>query len=166
MNAPASTPGTIATAQVAKLLQISDEWVRRLTAMGYLPKVARGRYNLVAAVQGYIRFLKEAEQKASKSAAENRVRDARAAEIERRMAREDREIVDLDEAMGCLEDISGLMLATLNSLPAMITRNPTERRRIEDIVRKAQARLVERFAQKMAAFQTGQDDAVPEGDDE
>lgn len=166
MNDTAPTAGTISTAQAAKLLLVSEDWIRQLSRKGYIPKAARGRFNLVAAVHGYIRFLKEAEQKATKSAAENRVRDARAAEIERRMAREDREIVDLDEAMTTLEDISGLMLATLGSLPAQITRNPSERRRIEDIVHVAQKRLVDRFAQKMAALATGEDDAIAEDGDE
>jgi hypothetical protein len=166
MNAQAPQAGTISAGHLAKLLMLSPERIRQLGKAGHLPRAGRGNYLLVGAVQGYVKYLKEDAQRAGKSAAEDRVRDARAAEIERRMAREDREIVDLDEAIGTLEDISGLMLATLGSLPAMITRNPSERRRIENIVHAAQKRLVERFAQKMAALQTGEEDAVSGDEDE
>lgn len=166
MNATAPAAGTVSTESLAKLLMLSTDRIRQLARAGHIARAGHGRFILVTAVQGYIKFLKEAEQRASKSTAENRVRDARAAEIERRMAREDRQIVDLDEAMGTLEDISGLMLAALGSLPAQITRNPSERRRIENIVHAAQERLVNRFAQKMAALQTGEDDAVAKDGDE
>jgi MinD-like ATPase involved in chromosome partitioning or flagellar assembly len=82
------------------------------------------------------------------------------------MAREDRKIIDLDEAVGCLDDICGLMLSTLNSLPAMITRNPSERRRIEDIIYQAQSRLATKCAEKTKVLVTGQEDTVAEDDDQ
>lgn len=153
-----SEAGTITTDQAAKLLMISTERVRQLSRTGHIPKVSRGRFHLVAVVQGYLKYLKDDERRASISAAESRVRDARAAEIERRMAREDREIIAMEEAMGTLDEMVGLMLATLNSLPAMITRNPRERRRIEDIVHRAQGRLAKQFAQRSKALAVGQDD--------
>lgn len=66
--------GTITTAQAARLLMLSDERIRQLVKDGYIPRVAQGRFNLVAVVQGYIRFLKDEERRSSKSAADNRVR--------------------------------------------------------------------------------------------
>jgi hypothetical protein len=41
---------------------------------------------LVGAVQGYLRYLKGDERRSAKSAADSRVRDARALEIELRIA--------------------------------------------------------------------------------
>lgn len=126
--------GSITVAQAAKLLMISEDWVWRLAKKGYFTRVSPGRYNLVAVVQGYIRYLKDDERRSSKSAADSRVRDARAAEIERRMAREDRDLIMLDEAIEAYDFATGLFLESISGLPARMTRNAGERRRLEPIV--------------------------------
>lgn len=158
--------GTISTAQAARLLMVTEDWVRQLSRNGYIAKAARDRYNLVTAVQGYIRFLKDEERRSSKNAADSRVRDARAAEIERRMAREDRKLVDIDEAMAVFDDMSGEMLSFVNGLPAMITRNTGERRRIADIVDQARGRLVARFAESLRVLQAGHPAADADEEDD
>lgn len=158
--------GTITTSQAARLLMISDERVRQLTKSGFVPKAARGRYNLVALVQGYIRFLKDDERRTSKSAAESRVKDARAAEIERRMAREDRKIIALEEAMAAFDQATGLYLQSLSGLPARMTRNASERRRLEAICDTERERLSHRFAEDASALRTGIEAAGAEDEDD
>lgn len=158
--------GTITTSQAARLLMISDERVRQLTKAGFVPRAARGRYNLVALVQGYIRFLKDDERRSSKSAADSRVRDARAAEIERRMAREDRKIIALDEAMAAFDHATGLYLQSLSGLPARMTRNASERRRLEAICDTERERLSHRFAESASALRTGVEAAGAEDEDD
>lgn len=55
MADPTSYPlGTI-----AKLLDLSNRRVQQLSKEGIIPKTERGRYELVPAVRGYIRYLKE-----------------------------------------------------------------------------------------------------------
>lgn len=44
---------------IAKLLMMTPDRVGQLAKEGYIPKSARGEYDLAGAVQGYIRFLKE-----------------------------------------------------------------------------------------------------------
>ena len=44
---------------IAKLLDLSDRRVQQLTREGVIPKAERGRYELVPAVQGYIRYLRD-----------------------------------------------------------------------------------------------------------
>ena len=44
---------------IAKLLDLTERRVRQLTAEGVIPRADRGQYELVPAVQGYIRFLRE-----------------------------------------------------------------------------------------------------------
>lgn len=158
--------GMITMDQAAKLLMVSPEWIRRLCKAGYIPRVAKGKYPLVGVVQGYIKSLKDEEKKASKGASESRVRDARAAEIERRMAREDLKIVDIDEATATYEDMIGELLKMVNSLPAQITRNPSERRRIEDIIGKAQGRFVARASEIISLLETGGKAAYAEDEDD
>jgi hypothetical protein len=148
--------GTISTAQAARLLMVTEDWVRQLSRNGYIAKAARDRYNLVTAVQGYIRFLKDEERRSSKNAADSRVRDARAAEIERRMAREDRKLIMLDEAMDAYDFATGLYLQSLSGLPARMTRNASERRRLDTICDGERQRLADRFAEGASALRTGE----------
>ncbi len=158
--------GTIPTKQVALLLMISEERVRQLAKMGFIPRAGGGRYNLVAAVQGYIKFLKDEERRTSKSASESRVKDARAAEIERRMAREDRKIIALEEAVWAADKMSGEFLRSISGLPARITRNPSERRRIESICDSERTRLEARFAEIASSVRSGvETDAADDEDD-
>ncbi len=165
MMTEAETPaGTITTAQAARLLMVSDERIRQLAKNGHIPKIAKDCFNLVAVVQGYIRFLKDEERRSSKSAADSRVREARAAEIERRMAREDRDLIMLDEAMAAYDFAAGLYLTSISGLPARMTRNASERRRIEAICDGERQRLADRFAEGASTLRTGL--AAVDADDE
>ena len=44
---------------IAKLLDLTDRRVQQLTSEGVIPKTERGRYELVPAVRGYIRYLRD-----------------------------------------------------------------------------------------------------------
>ena len=44
---------------IAKLLDISPRRVQQLSSDGVIPRASRGKYELVPAVQGYIRFLRD-----------------------------------------------------------------------------------------------------------
>ncbi len=46
-------------AVIARPLDLTERRVRQLSAEGVIPKAARGRYELVGAVQGYVRYLRE-----------------------------------------------------------------------------------------------------------
>ena len=78
--------GLIPIGQAARLLMISEERIRQLVKQGYVPKSEkRGYVQLVGAVQGYLKYLNEDERRSTRSAADSRVRDARALEIELRI---------------------------------------------------------------------------------
>lgn len=129
-----STSGTIPISQAALLLMISDERVRQLVKQGYIERPARGRVPLVGAVQGYIRFLRDEDRRSTKSAADNRVREARAREIELRTAREAGELIPAEEAVAYTQAVVGALISRMNGLPAQITRNLDERRKIESML--------------------------------
>ena len=78
--------GLIPIGQAARLLMISEERIRQLVKQGYVPKSEkRGYVQLVGAVHGYLKYLKEDERRSTKSAADSWVRDARTLEIEPRI---------------------------------------------------------------------------------
>ncbi|MER9937430.1 hypothetical protein [Mesorhizobium sp. M0088] len=137
------------------MLDLTPVRIDQLVREGHIPKLGRGRYPLEASVHGYIKFLKGTIAGQTKSASSNRAQDARAAEIELRMAREDRRIVDMGEAVAALDKVTGDFLQSIGGLPARITREPRERQRIEAICDAERLRLSDRFAESAQALRSG-----------
>lgn len=52
-------PATYPLSTISKLLDLSDRRIQQLSREGVIPKTERGRYELVPAVRGYIRYLRE-----------------------------------------------------------------------------------------------------------
>jgi phage terminase Nu1 subunit (DNA packaging protein) len=50
---------TYPIAVIAKLLDLTERRIQQLTREGVIPKTERGRYELVPAVRGYIRYLRD-----------------------------------------------------------------------------------------------------------
>lgn len=124
MNDVSSSPGTLVTLDVAaQLIMVTPRWVQKLTKDGWIPKSERGRYSLIGVVQGYINFLKDEARRASKSAADSRVRDARAREIELRVARQQADLIPYAEHVAILDEILGHIRAEMEGAPARITRD-------------------------------------------
>lgn len=116
------------------LIGKSAQWIRRLIAEGFIPKQTDGTVLERDVYLGYIRWLTDEQRRATKVAAESRVRDARAREIELRIAeREGRliEIVDMEEV---LDEYGGMLRAELSGLPARVTRDLVLRRTIEQAI--------------------------------
>jgi hypothetical protein len=133
----------LTTAAAAELLRLSGERVRRLTD-GWIEKDESGAIRLIDAVHGYIRFIKS---RPTRSAAETRVREARAREIELRTAQRAGELCETEEAVAPVDEIFGGLRSELAGLPAMVTRDLSVRRDIEaginSILNKTAAKLEE-----------------------
>jgi len=146
----------VSTATLATFLNLSTGRVKAMAMEGSLPPMlARGRWKLVDCVHHYIAFLKEEQRSKTKTASETRVRDARAAEIEIRIARGNRDVIDLSEALGVIDDCTGIFLQALSSIPARITRDQNERRRIEAICDEERVRIADSLLEKASVARTG-----------
>ncbi|WP_245501734.1 hypothetical protein [Mesorhizobium sp. M2A.F.Ca.ET.039.01.1.1] len=156
-NEPQQQSGTITIGQVARLLMISEERVRQLVKAGYIPKSARGVYPLVGAIQGYIRSLKDDQKNTSKTAGDSRVRDARAQEIEIRIAEKRRELIPIEDATAALDKTLATVVAELAGLPARVTRDVPTRRAIEKELDAARNRMAASLRASAAAIRTGGD---------
>jgi hypothetical protein len=123
---------------VCQLLMLSRQRVDQLVASGHIKKVGRGEYSLVDAVQGYIRFLRDEAHQKTMTAADSRVRDARARDIEVRTAQRLSRLVPLSVYDEMIDGFAGVVRSEFAGLPATCTRNLIERRIIE---RETNARL-------------------------
>ena len=151
-----ATAGTISAQDAAKLLMLEGpRWVQKLAQDGYIQKTGRDRYLTVSVVQGYIRFLKEERKSESRSASENRVRDARAREIEIRTARADRELVELDEVSAVFDEVVGAVKREIEGVSATVTRDMALRRKIDEAIDEVFSRATARIVKAIGALAEG-----------
>lgn len=148
--------GLITLDQAGRLLGgITAERVRQLIVAGWIPKAKPGRVLLVAAVQGYIRYLKDQANAQSKTAADSRVRDARAKEIEMRNAVRLRELIPIEEATAEYDALVAAVREEMDGLPARLTRDIEQRRKFETEVHASKKRITEALGEAKGAARSG-----------
>lgn len=159
-------PATVSQVDLAKFLNVTERWVRQMVEDGILIKDDKGKLPFRENVlRYYAKKIDEVTAKAEPSKGD-KLRERREEQLQMRMDTEQRKLVPLDEALTAFSDISGAFLETLSGLPARITRNPDERRRIEVICDAERKRLSTRFGKHRETLRTGEDDpgAVAETD--
>ncbi|MDX9859313.1 MAG: terminase small subunit, Nu1 [Rhodospirillales bacterium] len=130
---------------LAKLLDISERRVRQLCAEGVIPKAARGRYEVVGAVRGYIRYLRDLALKGEVGAADYGLERARLvkaradlAEMEAAEKRDD--LIPARDVTAAWTEIMALVRARLLALPdkiAPVVHETTSIAEARGVVRKA-----------------------------
>ncbi|XOK12638.1 hypothetical protein ACI6PO_06330 [Agrobacterium tumefaciens] len=151
-----ATGAVVSIEAAGKLLDgLTAERVRQLIKEGWIPREKRGAVRIDAAVSGYIRYLKDAAKRETKTSADTRVRDARAAEIEQRIAEKNRRLVPAEEATAAIDHIIGACAEAFASIPAMISRDVAERNRIEKHVKEAQRGVAKRLSEAAELLEKG-----------
>jgi len=127
---------------------LTAQRVNQLERDGWIKKAGRGSYKIGAAVQGYIKFLKESDRQTSKSASKEHLDRARAAEIAQRMEQRGRTMVleAQAEALAIVDECVGGLRSDLSAVPARVTTDLAQRRRIEDCINDAFAAAEKRAA--------------------
>jgi len=121
----------IAVATAARLLMVSDERLRQLVKLGYVKRSVKGQYDLVDVVQGYIKSLKDEEKRGTKTATDTRMKDAKTAEIEMRIAEKRRQLIPVEDHHAAIDIVVGKVRAEFSGLPARVTRDMGLRRQLE-----------------------------------
>jgi len=130
-----SDPGTISIPQAARLLGVTASRIRQLVDLGYIERPARGRVLLVSAVQGYLRAYRDSQARADDRHADGaRVRNARAEEIEMRVAAERDGLMLRDEAEASMRMVVDITKVELATLPRRIGGTTADRRRAKELV--------------------------------
>lgn len=132
----------------SRLLMLTPVRIRQLVAEGHIPKAARNQYNLVGLVQGYIKFLRDEDRRSTKNAAENSLKVARQREVELRIAVQTRALIELSEHYEIVDELLGLLIAGLSSLPARVTKDIALRRTIETECDRIRSDLSKRSEEK------------------
>lgn len=161
-----SDAGMLNVSMAARLLMVSEERVRQLAKMGYVPKAARGKYPLVGLVQGYIKFLKDDERRSSKSATATRMQDAKTAEIEMRIAEKRRELIPVEDHHAAIDIVIGKVRAEFSGLPARFTRDLQLRRKLEAEVNDSFNRVADAVSASAEFVEKGGDLPAGAGGDD
>lgn len=154
---PAEAGNLITLDQASRLLGIGPERIRMLQRSGHIAKAKPGHVLLVSAVQGYIAFLKEVAAKTTKTAADSRVRDARASEIEMRNAERMRKLVPVEDATAAQDYLVGVVSEVIGGLAARVTRDIDLRRKIEAEVNAAKEKIAKALGASADAVEKGAD---------
>lgn len=156
-TAVAPQAGLIPAGQMAKLLMVTSQWLRQLSARDYIPKAVKGQYQLIPTVQGYIRFLKDEERRTSKVQADSGLKAARQREIEIRTARDEGRLVEMEDVELVVSSVFATLRSELSGIPASVTRDVSLREKIEKGLNGAFARSQGRFQEASAAIRSGGD---------
>jgi predicted HTH domain antitoxin len=124
-------PIVLRLVELAELLMMDASRVTQLTKDGTLKRLAKGEYDLRQAVQDYIRYLREYQKRQTAAAADSRVRDARAKDIEARTAQRLGQLVSLSVYDEMIDGFAGVVRSELAGMPAACTRDLVMRRIIE-----------------------------------
>lgn len=149
----ADETNTIPIEVAARLLMIGPERVRQLIKSGHIERASHGKTTLVSAVQGYIKFLKEAHARDTRktSQADARIREAKAKTAELAAAAAIRDMIPQDEAALALDMFLTLFIQELDGMGARMTRDLALRREIDGEAQAIRTRL-ERAVRKLAGF--------------
>ncbi|WP_409560204.1 hypothetical protein [Hyphomicrobium sp. MC8b] len=150
----------VSVTDLGKVLGVGERWVQQLDAQGILTKSARGRYPLAASVQAYTQFKVESEVARAipeETSAGERVKAERARKL--KLENDERELllVAMPEALTALDVIVGPLKAGLAGVPARVTDDIAERRRIEDAIEVVLKDLAKRLEQAGDAMRQGRD---------
>jgi hypothetical protein len=124
--------------EMAEILTIHQSRLTQLVREGALKRLGKTEYDLKDTVQAYIRHLRDQQKRQQVNTADNRIRDARARDIEARTAQRLGQLVSLALYDEMIDGFAGIVRSEFAGMPAACTRNLPDRRVIE---RETNARL-------------------------
>lgn len=125
--------GSITLEQACDLVKLGPRRLAQLVADGWIKKT-QNKYTLVATVHGYIDFLRDEKVRLSQNTAQAEVQKQRARQLAQKADKEAGDLIPAELAHALCAETVGVMMAKIAGLPARLTRDTHERRRIEEIV--------------------------------
>lgn len=145
----------VSSRELAGLLRVTPRRVEQLAAEGIAVRTGRGRYDLAQSVGRYCDALRQIAEAAT-STTVNELAAERLKTIRTRNLERERVLITLEEAESVSERIVGAFLSALSGMPARITADPRNRRRIEIITDEVRNGLVDQFRAIQTELATGE----------
>ena len=129
-----SIPDEISVDDFARLIGVTPRTIRNYVVEGVVTSGGRGNVLLNPSIRNLIDHAKVARPDSVLDRARARALDARTRAQEIRTAREEGRLIEFDEAMALVEDVTGLFVAAIESVPARYTRDRDKRADLERVV--------------------------------
>lgn len=155
-------------AVIAKLLDLSERRVQQLGREGVIPKAERGRYDLVGAVRGYVRYLRDQASRAQSGVADfaterARLVKAKADLAEMEAAERRRALLPADQVEDAWREVLARLRARLLVLPDRIAPLVHEETTIAGARSLIRATIAEALAELASLPVVAADPASPAG---
>ncbi|MGJ5180392.1 hypothetical protein ACQR16_24490 [Bradyrhizobium oligotrophicum] len=144
MKAPKKVSATVMAAH----LGLSRPYLDRLVADGTIAKDESGKFSLDETRLRYIRKLREMRRSSPATEAHAKYQQAKARRLELENARLEGRLMEVDDHIAGVDEIVGIMLTGLSSLPARCTRDVGTRRAIEAGITEIRQEIAQKAAEK------------------
>jgi len=124
----------VGTTELAAILGVTPRQVTSLSDQGLIPKAGRGQWPLAETVQAYVRHKVQSEVSRVKrpaAAGADRLKEIKARREELKLAREEGDLVPVNEALFAMDRLTGAVSLQMNNVPARFTRDVEERDRLQ-----------------------------------
>jgi len=153
-------PILVSQRELSARMGLTTRWIYDLTGEGVFEQVAGKKYDLDKSQAAYRIYKIEKEGVKRAPSASDGLTQRREELLKQRLDRESRELIPMAEALATLDIITGHFLEVISGLPARVTRNIGERKRIETITDAVRSKLASVFGAEREALRTG----VPVGE--
>jgi phage terminase Nu1 subunit (DNA packaging protein) len=147
-------PETVPIAALAELFGVTPRHVRNLLEGAKVKSTVRGQWPLAEAVKAILAQAREAREPDALAAARARALNARAKAQEIALARQERDLIPLDEAVEVMDEYTATVRELMDSIPARVTRDLELRRKIEAEIRGAHAAITKKFSASTAELRS------------
>lgn len=159
----------VSTAVLAEILGVSERRIQQLAGDGVLRRQAHGEWVLSESVQAFLKYRLQSEtRRLTKQVATgaDRLKEVKARREELKLAREERELVPLADALYAMDRVAGTLALEVNNVPARYTRDLDERDRLQIAIDDVLRTVADRVAECGVALRADSDAASPEDEDE
>lgn len=159
----------VSTPDLAEILGVSERRIQQLAGAGVLRRQAHGEWVLPEAVQAFVEYQVQNETKRlTKGAATgaDRLKEIKARREELKLAREERELVPLVDAIFAMDQVAGVIALEVNNVPARFTRDLDERERLQAEIDDVLKTVAERIQKCGAALRADLDADQAEDEDD
>jgi phage terminase Nu1 subunit (DNA packaging protein) len=143
---------TATTAEMVAATGLSASYLGRLERDGIVSRNGRDDWPLVKSVNAIIGYLRRENRKSGRTEADLRLIKAKARSIELRNAKDEHQLVEMEEVVAVIDRVIGLMVSRLAGLPARCTRDVELRRTIEEEINAARQAVADECAKQAASL--------------
>ena len=148
-------PDAVIQKDLAKILGLTDRRVRDMVSEGILERTGRSEFPIAENVKRYLDYKVRLAVEAAAPPAADGLRLKREEQLAIRIGREDRQLITLQEAIETVDAVVGHFMQTIAGLPARLTRDVGERKRIEAQLDEIRQQLSDDFGKEARALETG-----------